>query len=76
MPPDTTMIITLGALLRLGGEVLFGFTAAMLLGIVIGTYSSIYVAAPLLIWLGAGPHSFLREEGKPGAERVAPRAPR
>lgn len=71
-----SMIIALGALLLLGGEVLFGFTAAMLLGIIIGTYSSIYVAAPLLIWLGAGPHSFLREEGKPGAERVAPRTQR
>src|SRR3546814_8882148 len=37
-----SMVIALGSLLLLGGEVIRGFTAAMLLGIVAGTYSSIY----------------------------------
>jgi preprotein translocase subunit SecF len=54
-----TMIIALGTLVAFGGNVLFGFSIAMLLGIIIGTYSSIYIAAPLLIWLKVGPHSFL-----------------
>ncbi|WP_374593678.1 protein translocase subunit SecF [Sphingosinicella sp.] len=56
----TTMalILALGSLLLLGGDVLFGFTAAMLLGIVIGTYSSIFVSSSLLISLGVGPHTF------------------
>jgi preprotein translocase subunit SecF len=56
----TTMalILALGSLLLLGGNVLFGFTAAMLLGIVIGTYSSIFVSSSLLISLGVGPHTF------------------
>lgn len=60
-----TMIITLTALLLLGPEVIFGFTAAMTLGIFIGTYSSIYMAAAFLIWFRVGPHSFvpLKEEG-------------
>ena len=57
-----------------GGEVIRGFTAAMLLGIVVGTYSSIYVSSSLLITLGLKPG--FREE-KPnagsGAERVGPR---
>jgi preprotein translocase subunit SecF len=39
--------------------VIFGFTAAMLLGIFVGTYSSIYMAAPILIWLKVGPDSFV-----------------
>jgi preprotein translocase subunit SecF len=53
------MLMTLTALLVLGPPVIFGFTAAMLLGIFIGTYSSIYMAAPLLVWLKVGPDSFV-----------------
>ncbi|MFN3591674.1 MAG: protein translocase subunit SecF [Thermaurantiacus sp.] len=67
-----TMILALGALVLFGGQVLFGFSAAMLLGILIGTYSSIFIAAPLLIWMGVGPHSFVAKEAGPkGAERIA-----
>lgn len=68
-----TMIISLVALLIWGPEVIFGFTAAMLLGIFIGTYSSIYMAAPMLVWLKVGPHSFLPKEGAAakGAERMS-----
>ena len=40
-----------GAMLFLGGPVLFGFAASICFGIIIGTYSSIFVAAPLLISL-------------------------
>jgi preprotein translocase SecF subunit len=39
------------AMLFLGGPVLFGFAASIVFGIIIGTYSSIFVAAPLLIFL-------------------------
>ncbi len=46
------MIIALTAMLLLGPNVIFGFTAAMLLGIVVGTYSSIFVSSSLLISLG------------------------
>jgi preprotein translocase subunit SecF len=64
-----TMVIALAALLFLGGPVLFGFTLAMLLGVVIGTYSSIYVAGPILLWLGVGPNSFVPPDTG-DAERV------
>jgi len=67
-----SMILALGALLIWGGDVLFGFSAAMFLGIVIGTYSSVYVAAPLLIWLGVGPDSFIEKEDKGVAEKAKP----
>lgn len=64
-----SMVIALGALLILGGEVIRGFTAAMLLGIVVGTYSSIYVSSSLLISLGVGPHTFVPKDSG-SAERV------
>ena len=54
-----TMILALLALLIWGPQVIFGFTAAMLFGVVIGTYSSVYMAAPVLIWLKVGPDTFV-----------------
>lgn len=59
--------VALLALLIFGGEVLRGFTAAMLVGVWVGTFSSIYVASPLLILMKVGPHTFLQtEENKAG----------
>ncbi len=49
---STTTLIALIALYALGGEVIRGFVFAMIWGVVIGTYSSIFVAAPLLLKLG------------------------
>lgn len=67
-----TMLIALGVLLWVGPDVIFGFTAAMLLGIFIGTYSSIYMSAPILVWLKVGPDSFVPRTtaGMAGGERV------
>jgi preprotein translocase SecF subunit len=47
-----TTLLALFALFLFGGEVIKGFVFAMIWGIVIGTYSSIFVAAPLLVVLG------------------------
>lgn len=44
-------MLAAGTMLFLGGPVLFGFAASIVFGIVIGTYSSIFVAAPLLLYL-------------------------
>lgn len=57
-----SMLITLIALLVLGPNVIFGFTAAITLGIFVGTYSSIYMAAPILIWLKVTSKSFVPTE--------------
>ena len=59
-----TIFVTLVALLLLGPKVIFGFAAAMILGIFVATYSSIYMAAPLLIWLNVSPRSFVPTESK------------
>lgn len=70
-----TILLALFALLFFGGHVLRPFTAAMILGVIVGTYSSIYVSSSLLITLGlrTGPRE-RRETGvAANAERVAPR---
>lgn len=65
-----TMIIALATLVFFGGEVLFGFAMAMLIGVGVGTFSSIYIGAPILLWLGVGPHSFVPAEAPGRAERI------
>lgn len=47
-----TTLVVLAALYVLGGEVIRNFTFAMMFGVLIGTYSSIFIAAPLLAFLG------------------------
>lgn len=49
---SVTTLLALIALYTLGGEVIRGFTFAMIWGVLVGTYSSIFIAAPLLIQLG------------------------
>ena len=49
---SVTTLIALIALYTLGGEVIRGFTFAMIWGVVVGTYSSVFVASPLLLYLG------------------------
>lgn len=50
-----TTLLALFALQLFGGEVIRGFVVALIFGIVVGTYSSIYVAAPLLMYLKLRP---------------------
>ena len=59
-----TSITTLLALLSiyfLGGEVLKGFSLAMILGVIFGTYSSIYIANPILVFLGVSQRTIIKE---------------
>jgi preprotein translocase subunit SecF len=65
---STSLLITLVALLVLGPDVIFGFTAAITLGIFVGTYSSIYMSAPILIWLGVTQDSFVPTESRADAQ--------
>lgn len=73
MVTSLSMIMALTILLFVGPDTIFGLTAAILLGIVIGTYSSVYIANPMLIWLKVSRESFLTQESKGGAERVSER---
>lgn len=47
-----TAVMVLAALAFFGGEALFGFSIALMAGIIIGTYSSIYVGAPIILLWG------------------------
>jgi len=47
-----TTLLVLGALFFLGGESLHAFSTILILGIVIGTFSSVYIASPVTIALG------------------------
>lgn len=53
-----TVLCALAGLVALGGDVLHGFSAAMVFGVIIGTYSSIFVSANILYYLN------LRNEGR------------
>lgn len=59
-----TVLIALGVLMLIGPEVIFGLAIAIFLGVLIGTYSSIYISAPVLVWLGVKPDSFLKSDEK------------
>jgi preprotein translocase subunit SecF len=63
-----TVLLALGVLMLIGPQVIFGLAIAIFLGVVIGTYSSIYISAPVLVWLGVEPDSFLKSEEKDSAE--------
>ncbi|MEO6359269.1 MAG: protein translocase subunit SecF [Sphingomicrobium sp.] len=71
MVTSLSILLALGMLLLLGPEVIFGLTIAVFLGIFIGTYSSIYISSPILVWLGVKPDSFLRTEQDDLAEATA-----
>jgi preprotein translocase subunit SecF len=64
MVTSLSILLALGMLMLLGPEVIFGLTIAIFIGILVGTYSSIYISSPILVWLGVKPDSFLRTDDK------------
>lgn len=56
-----TTLLVLASLFLLGGEVIHGFALALIIGVVIGTYSSIYVASSTLIAMDIKKQDFLAE---------------
>jgi preprotein translocase subunit SecF len=61
----TTFLSVLGLYL-FGGEVLKGFGFTMVFGIIVGTYSTIYIASPLVVWLDG-----LKKDGRPSSAKAA-----
>ena len=60
---SVTTLLALISLFILGGDVLRGFVFAMIWGVVVGTYSSIFIASAILLWTGVK-----RDWSKPNAE--------
>ncbi|MFZ9060772.1 MAG: protein translocase subunit SecF [Steroidobacteraceae bacterium] len=67
MTSGTTLIVVL-SLLFLGGEALRGFAAALAVGIVVGTYSSIYVAGATVLDLGLSQRDLMPPEKREEAD--------
>ena len=57
-----TTLLALISIYLFGGEILRGFSLAMILGVVFGTYSSIYIANPILVKLRVSQKTILKEE--------------
>jgi preprotein translocase SecF subunit len=70
-----TVLLALIALVTLGGPVIRGFSAAMIWGVVIGTYSSIYIASPIVLLLDLRRNQTAQTEEAPekGAKDVSAR---
>ena len=69
----TTVFLALLALFFLGGHVIRSFSAAMIWGIFVATYSSIFICSPMLIYMGVRADAFdkVREKDAAGAEAKA-----
>ena len=66
-----TTLLVLGSLFVFGGEVIHGFSLALILGVVVGTYSSIFVASTATLALGVTKADLMpakkEEEGQEGS---------
>jgi preprotein translocase subunit SecF len=72
-----TTLLVLIALIFLGGELIRGFSAALIVGIVVGTYSSIYVASTSALMLGVSKADLMpvKKEGAEGEDQSEIEAP-
>ena len=61
---SVTTLLALVSIYTLGGEILRGFSFAMILGVIIGTYSSIFVASPILKYFKVSYKTIAKEEEK------------
>ncbi|UFH59594.1 protein translocase subunit SecF [Sulfurovum mangrovi] len=59
----TTFFVVL-TLFLFGGEIINGFSFTLLVGVIVGTYSSIFVASPILMWLGFSVGGFRAKEAE------------
>ena len=59
---SVTTLLALFSIFFFGGEILKGFSLAMILGVFFGTYSSIYIANPILVFLQVSQKTILKED--------------
>jgi len=72
-----TVFFVVLTLFIFGGDIMLGFSFPMLIGVIVGTYSSIFVAAQLVVWTGfsvAGYRQNMAEKAKNAAEKEKMRA--
>ena len=61
---SATTLLALVSIYLFGGEILKGFSLAMIMGVVFGTYSSIYIANPILVKLRVSQKTILKEDSE------------
>ena len=70
---NLAMLLALGSLFLLGPDVIYSFTIALFISVIVGTYSTVYIAAPWLIWLKVNSSSFVKSAAPGDAERMVSR---
>ena len=61
---SVTTLLALFSIYIFGGAILKGFSFAMIIGVIIGTFSSIFVATPILNYTGVSQKSILKEDSE------------
>ena len=61
---SATTLLALISIYLFGGEILKGFSLAMIMGVIFGTYSSIYIANPILVRLNVSQKTILKEDSE------------
>ena len=59
---SVTTLLALFSIYIFGGAILKGFSFAMIIGVIVGTYSSIYIANPILVLLKVNQRTIIKEE--------------
>ncbi len=67
-----TTVVVLISLFVYGGEVIHDFAFALLVGVVVGTYSSIYIASPVMLWINSSTEGEIKKDSdKETAEEIS-----
>jgi len=67
-----TTLLVLASLYFFGGDIIHNFSVALILGVVIGTYSSIYIASPSVLMLGISRENLLQVKQEGGEKKATP----
>jgi len=67
-----TTLLVLVSLFIFGGDIIHNFSVALILGVVIGTYSSIFIASPTVLMLGVSRENLLKVKTEGGEENATP----
>lgn len=57
----STVLLVVLAMMFLGGQSLFWFSVALFIGLILGTFSSVYIAAAIPLWMGMSRKDFIVE---------------
>ncbi|MEX0820171.1 MAG: protein translocase subunit SecD [Pirellulaceae bacterium] len=71
MLTSLTTLLVVAILYAIGGDGIHGFAFALVVGVTVGTYSSIFVASPVLLWMTSANQKKAKDKAKPAAGNVS-----